>query len=240
MDLHFSTPANRKEFGIYVIENVITHHAYIGMTTTSFLDRWSQHRCELRAGRHGNAHLQNAWKVYGSMSFAFGVIERFVSHEGVFEAENFYLAAFQDAGVSLYNQNFGEANSTKQRPSTDAKVRMSTAKRGTKATAETKARQRAAHLGKPAPWNRRPHTSEEIEKIRASVKARGAPVWAHEASAHTWPGFVSPDGTIYRDVVNLARFCREHALNEDCLWRVARGQRRQHQGWSLLKGQSDD
>lgn len=51
--------------------------------------------------------------------------------------------------------------------------------------------------------------------------------------AKTYPGFMSPNGTIYSDVKNLTRFAREHGLQVSGMCLVAQGKQLQHLGWTL-------
>ncbi len=57
--------------------------------------------------------------------------------------------------------------------------------------------------------------------------------------ARTWHGFVAPDGTVYRNIHNLAAFCREHGLTLSHMIKVYRGRRNQHHGWTIIKERSD-
>jgi len=59
--------------GVYIIENKITGDAYIG-SSQQLKRRWTVHRCELKAGRHHNPHLQNAYDCYGLDAFIFKVL----------------------------------------------------------------------------------------------------------------------------------------------------------------------
>lgn len=55
------------------------------------------------------------------------------------------------------------------------------------------------------------------------------------AKAKHYKGFVAPDGTIYRDVYNLAEFCRKHNLMEGEMSALNSGKALSHRGWRLLK-----
>jgi hypothetical protein len=48
----------------------------------------------------------------------------------------------------------------------------------------------------------------------------------------TYPGFVSPDGTLYKDVYNLADFCKKHGLSKSKMCLVSQGKRTHHRGWT--------
>lgn len=55
------------------------------------------------------------------------------------------------------------------------------------------------------------------------------------AKAKHYKGFVAPDGTIYRDIYNLAEFCRNHNLNAGEMCALNNGKALSHRGWRLLK-----
>lgn len=61
--------------GAYAILNKRTIDIYIGSTRRSFGVRWKEHRTSLRAGKHTNPVLQNAWNKYGESAFAFCILE---------------------------------------------------------------------------------------------------------------------------------------------------------------------
>lgn len=67
--------ANEDKIGIYAIENLVTGRDYIGMTTTSFAQRWSEHKFSLQRGEHVNLALQDDWDLYGEASFEFYIVE---------------------------------------------------------------------------------------------------------------------------------------------------------------------
>ena len=62
--------------GIYKIKNRITHKVYIG-ESLDIKRRWSQHKNDLRHGKHHSERLQRDWKKYGEKAFRFSVVERF-------------------------------------------------------------------------------------------------------------------------------------------------------------------
>jgi group I intron endonuclease len=65
---------NNSNKGIYKITNVKTNKAYIG-STLNFRKRFSQHKNDLKAGRHGNTHLQSSFNKHGEASFVFEILE---------------------------------------------------------------------------------------------------------------------------------------------------------------------
>ncbi|MBR3231363.1 MAG: GIY-YIG nuclease family protein [Lachnospiraceae bacterium] len=90
--------------GIYCIENKENGRAYIGQSV-DIKKRWAQHRCDLRAGRHDNEHLQRAWEKYGEECFSFSIVEE-VEPEMLNLAEEMWIQIF-DAYDHGYNMTLG-------------------------------------------------------------------------------------------------------------------------------------
>lgn len=62
-----------KQCGVYKIINAITGDFYIG-SSNNIDSRMYQHRYELSKNKHGNPHLQRAWRKYGEQAFVFETI----------------------------------------------------------------------------------------------------------------------------------------------------------------------
>ena len=60
--------------GVYGIRRVDTGRIYIG-SSVYIPRRWTQHRKQLRAGKHSNRALQSDWNVLGEDAFAFELVE---------------------------------------------------------------------------------------------------------------------------------------------------------------------
>lgn len=104
-------------------------------------------------------------------------------------------------------------------PEVCEKVRQS--KIGLKADPETRQQMSKAHTQRWAGY-----TSDERAARIASAGAATA-----AAKAKQYDGFVDPDGVEYRNVYNLAAFCREHGLLPSKMVQVATGKRKRHKGW---------
>jgi len=59
--------------GIYKIINNINGKVYVG-SSKNVQARKRSHYCYLRAGKHPNKHLQNAWDHYGEENFSFEIV----------------------------------------------------------------------------------------------------------------------------------------------------------------------
>lgn len=46
--------------------------------------------------------------------------------------------------------------------------------------------------------------------------------------------FVSPDGTVYPDVINVTAFSKTHGLTQTSMCRVCLRKDKHHKGWRLL------
>ncbi len=121
-----------------------------------------------------------------------------------------------------------------QNRSPETGARISAAKKGKPRSPEASAKIAA----KLKVWHRTPE-GRASQSQRAS-KPRGPMSAAHKAAvsaakAKTYPGFIAPDGTVYRDVVNLPTFCNEHGLSRTKMWAVAQGIQQHHHGWTALR-----
>lgn len=80
--------------GIYKVTCLPTGKVYIG-STTDIRKRWLWHRSDLRAGKHHNRHLQNAWNKHGEAAFMFEILEMVMFVEYLHEREQYWLDHFQ-------------------------------------------------------------------------------------------------------------------------------------------------
>lgn len=131
-------PASLRSHCIYVIENSVTGFVYIGQSR-KVRARLNSHFSALRRGDHGNPHLQNSWSAHGENAFSGFVLCEFEDHCECDKAEIFYIAWFKAVGIAFNNDGGGRGPE--------------------RFTEETRAKLRAAHIGKPK-------SPEAIEKTR--------------------------------------------------------------------------
>lgn len=74
--------------GIYKILNWSTNKFYIG-SAVRLRHRLDCHKSELRANKHRNSKLQNAWNKYGEKDFTFHVLEHCEKYK-LLEREQYY------------------------------------------------------------------------------------------------------------------------------------------------------
>ena len=87
--------------GVYKITNLINNKVYIGSTTSSFKERFRQHRKYLRGNYHHSNKLQNAWNKYGSENFIFEVVE--VTDKSTARTREGYWIQYFDSFKNGYN-----------------------------------------------------------------------------------------------------------------------------------------
>jgi group I intron endonuclease len=88
--------------GVYVIENLMNNKVYIGSSVMRVMKRIEHHVSMLRANKHKNAHLQNAFNKYGETSFCASIIENTEKHKTL-EREQYWIN--QHNFDDLYNIN---------------------------------------------------------------------------------------------------------------------------------------
>jgi GIY-YIG catalytic domain len=75
--------------GVYQIRCKRNGKIYVG-SATNLRARWDTHRRDLRKGSHPNRYMQQAWKLYGEMSFELLVLE-YVDAMRLLEAEQRWI-----------------------------------------------------------------------------------------------------------------------------------------------------
>ncbi|SRR6266508_150236 len=201
-----------KDAGIYIIENVITGAVYIGSSGQAMARRFYRHKVDLRNETHPNERLQRAWKKYGEDAFIFKALEAVPDRDLLLEREQYWIDRFR-AERDCYNL---------------AEVAGTNA--GVERTAEWKRRISEAQKRR---WARSPELRQQFAAQSKDWHADPANrKRVSERMAKTYPGFVAPDGTIYRDITNLQAFCAAHGLNDN-MHKVLRGRATHCHGWVL-------
>lgn len=191
--------------GVYMILNLMDGSRYVGSSKQRLGLRWSQHKCCLRHGQHGNPLLQQAWDRYGEESFRFVVLECPPEADRI-AREQVWFDLFRTQQIPLYNIAPNAANHGDMRMPLEHVERMKELLRGKKHNVSPEGRARIlAAVRRP-----RPDVSERFAK--------------------DWPALAGPDGTIYH-IHNLLAFCKERGLNMSALRKVALGKRPSHKGF---------
>ena len=97
--------------GVYQIRNAVTDRVLVGasLNLDGILNR---HKFELKIGSHRNKALQTEWRVFGSASFAFEILDELTPKEGsgrdykaeLAVLEELWLDKLQPYGDRGYNE----------------------------------------------------------------------------------------------------------------------------------------
>ncbi len=196
--------------GIYQITCTPTGKIYIGSAIDLHLRR-QQHLADLRASRHVNRHLQNAWNKHGEAAFVFSVIELVLS-SFLLEREQYWL----DKRKS-YDQKKGFNIS----PTAGSSI-------GIKRSAETREKVRASKLGQPRPYSDQARLSRSLSQ-KGKAPSENTRLAQIEAESHCYV-VTDPDGNTY-PIKNLSKFCREHGLDKRTAHGIIRGKGKSYKGW---------
>jgi group I intron endonuclease len=140
--------------GIYSICHVASGRTYVG-SAVDIAMRWHIHRHHLRQSTHHAARMQAAW-ADGPAAFLFSILEHVSNKKNLLIREQHWIDQLNTLFLTTGFNSCPVAGSPL----------------GTKHSDATKAKMRAAKLGKPAPWNSRKHTAEEIEAAAAPRRGR--------------------------------------------------------------------
>lgn len=145
--------------GVYAIRNLTDGKIYVG-SALNVGRRWRDHRKHLKAGTHGNLHLQRAYAKHGVAAFQFEVLESLLGVDGLREAEQRWLDTLRGCDRERgYNIQQDTARRTL---SDETRARMSAARLGKKRTPEQVAALRLALTGLP----KSPEAREAIRRAR--------------------------------------------------------------------------
>jgi group I intron endonuclease len=154
--------------GVYVIRNKTNGHFYIG-STTNLRQRKDQHLWGLRANRHHNPHLQNAWNKYGEENFEFLVTEVVIAADDIVAVEQRWIDGFDAvARKDCYNLLPIAGTTAGRVVSEETRHKMSLAQTGKKHSTEAKEKMRLAKLG-------RRQSPEHVAKVAAKSRGRKLP-----------------------------------------------------------------
>lgn len=114
--------------GVYRITNTETGVVYIG-SSRNVLNRFRDHKKDLRAGNHKNLHLQNSWNKYGEAVFLFELIAECAIH-CLAEQEQEVMDSYFAIGENLYNRKPSCHSRVGMEVSEETRLRMSVANTG--------------------------------------------------------------------------------------------------------------
>lgn len=201
-----------QQIGIYRITNLQNGMSYIGKTGMNFGDRWDSHRALLRAGKHGNSYLQNAWNKYGEESFEFAIVEVVDDNDKLNELEIRYIADFKAREMSYnlhaggdggYNLGKHLSEETKRKIGEKNRAHMT----GRKASAETRAKMSSSQSARYANWTE----EDRVRHGKVSAERAVGYSWTDEAKRRfSARQHSSPNGAKYTpDDIRAIRAKRE-------------------------------
>jgi group I intron endonuclease len=214
--------------GVYLITNTTTGAVYVGSAAKSFDERWYNHRLQLRSNIHDNLYLQRAWNKYGEASFVFSVAEYVENPDEVLTREQHWIDRYFGLGKGhCYNLSptAGSCRGCKARPET---IEKRVAKlRGQKRSEEFC--RRMSEMGKG-----RIPTLEARQKQAAAQRGRKRPRSVGDKNSKSYTGFIAPDGTEHRNILNLNQFCKERGLDSSGMYKLDKGEIYYLKGWRKI------
>lgn len=72
-------------------------------------------------------------------------------------------------------------------------------------------------------------------KEKCSQGESGIYKFTNLANGKIYPGLISPDGLVYKDIKSLSEFCREHNLKISSINKLARSLHKTILGWRNLE-----
>lgn len=161
-----------KNCGIYIIQNNINNHIYIG-SSINVKKRFNSHLNLLNKNKHSNLHLQSAWNKYGQENFVFLHVERISIPETRLIRENKWIKIYKpEYNNILVNTNnyFFHSEETKE------KIRQKAL--GRKVSDETKAKIKETSKGRIL-------SEETKQKISKSNKGKSHGIKGQKPSEKT-------------------------------------------------------
>lgn len=189
----------KKVCGIYRIVHLASGKSYVG-SSSSIIDRWYQHRCDLRFNRHHSVLLQRAWNKHGAEAFAFEILAE-CEASALFEQEADFLSKLESANPKRgYNTLVRPGSGLGYRHTPEARQRMSESHKaipkserlkfcrsfvGKRHTPETRARMAEAarqrwakspelRAAMSAKFKGKPRSEEDRQKMREGIAKRRA------------------------------------------------------------------
>jgi len=219
--------------GIYAIRGP-NDAVYVGKAK-NIKKRWGQHRSHLRSGVHGTPHLQYAWNKYGETAFVFEIVELVDSQERMIVREQFWLDTLfgtMPKGTVYNHATFSQGGGhTKGRKNNDRQIQAlidankrriwTPEMRAESARVRTGLKQSRSTIDKRTAKSRGQKRTEEQLTNRVLSRTKG--------NKYT---IISPDGTVYQNIVLVGIFANEHGLDGSSLRKMLKGRFRHTKGWT--------
>lgn len=148
---------------LYVITNSITGMQYVGVTSRTLNKRWREHKSDARAGRGWALHV--AIRRYGADAFEVVEIERGDDWDALCKREQDLIVELGCLSPKGYNLTPGGEGNPGRVVSIETRAKLRAAKIGKPLSSEHRAKMSAAKIGKKMP----PRTAEHCAKISAGL-----------------------------------------------------------------------
>lgn len=207
--------------GIYQITCSKNLVVYIG-SAVNLVNRWANHRYDLRLGKHASRRMQNAWNKYGEGAFVFDVLLECPVSELIQREQEALDAAAELHGWRRMFNTLKVARSSlgyRHRPETVAKMtKLQRARHasGYVVSDETKAKIGAAHRG-------RKRSQDEIDAVMRGRARLGADDKNKTATQARWDAMTQEER-----IACTRHFCRPRS--EEVKARMSEAQRKRGAG----------
>ena len=173
---------------VYKITNTITGMSYVGQTTKTLNQRWTEHVYDATGNRSKDkgCYFHLAIKKYGKEAFSMEVLNTCLNKEALDSVERFYIATLNTVRPNGYNLALGGSGVMHGRKlSTEARAKISKSLMGRpgakfKHTAEACAKIAASLQGNKRSVGR-VHSEETKSKMRASHLGKKVKPFSEEA-----------------------------------------------------------
>jgi group I intron endonuclease len=217
--------------GVYAIVNSVTQRLYIG-STKSLEMRRSRHASLLRLNSHWCKELQSDFNLLGSDAIIFKILRVLPTTEKsvLQDVEQFFIDRHDFA--NLYNAcpSSKDWSGAKHRPVSVEKLKRRSIPDHVRTAASLRLK------GKPLSEQQKRNISlgskGKPKSVDHAQKLRRLCIERNLAKAKKWK-IIAPDGDEFV-VRNLNAFCKENALDQAAMYRVAIGKVKQHKGWKCF------
>jgi len=237
-----------KSSGIYHIHNKHTNRYYIGQSK-EFKERWKNHSWSLLQQKQQNKYFQSDFNLcfseLGHTDFLeFKIIELLPDSkkEDRNKREDWWISEYKRQGKQLYNfvtNNCSTEHVHSHDPETTKRKLSDAAK---KRWQKPEYRDKVLEVLKNRPAEGYRHTDEAKERIKKAMSTpenkKRLSELCQTKKPHTKTHdvrLVSPDGTIYGPITNMAEFCRTHGIHPRSMRLLRNGTLLETKGWKLLK-----
>lgn len=227
--------------GIYLLNFDNNESIYIGQSQ-DVESRYKRHVREMQQNKHYNYRVQSAYNNFGIPSLL--ILDQ-CSPIDLTDREMYWIDEFNSCkqGLNLRDKDESalrgpEANSAKYTREQILKVfELLTTENISRKDIEiatgvpvgniNSIARGASHL-----WLKEEFPSQYLilENIKYTTIGNSN---SHGAHNKKWPDLVSPDGSVYKEITNLKKFCAEHNIPYDQIHRVCAKKANSAHGWKL-------